>query len=57
MGYVIKEIYPTGGHTVTDEIGNKRFFRNEDEAERVASLLNRSKKDATRLFIVVPERH
>jgi len=57
VGYVIKEVYPTGGHTIIDENGHKRFFKDENEAERIASMLNRAKKDATRLFIVVPEYH
>ena len=57
MNYVIREVYPLGGHNVTDSKGNIMFFRNEQEAERTAASLNKMKKDATRLFIVVPDTH
>ena len=57
MSYVIREVYPMGGHNVTDSKGNLMLFRNEHEAEKTAASLNKMKKDATRLFIVVPDPH
>jgi hypothetical protein len=57
VSYVIREVYPLGGHNVTDNQGNVMFFRSEQDAEKTAATMNRMKKDATRLFIVVPDPH
>lgn len=57
MGYVIREIYPTGGHTVCNPSGDPIVFSNEKEAEKMASSMNLTKRDVTRLFVVIPNRY
>lgn len=53
MGYVIREIYALGGHTVCSPSGHPMIFQNQNDAEKTANVMNKSKKDVTRLFVVV----